>query len=415
VDVMMRRVVLAAVSLAGIVCGVVAAAAIGGSDANTAVVPTAVANEDVPSDVDMTSASTTTRAPDATLAPAVPQVLGPLLVWTTGGLPEGFEGDVSRTPGVRDVTAIRGDDAELTASWDAGGTVIDHAAPGWFIPLDALAVDPESYARVVPGGEVVAAALAEPDAAVIGETSATQRRIGVGGTLELNGARRVTIRAVVPDDVIAAAELVVSTATGAEVGVTTPRAILLRYERPRAELERAIAAMRGGRGIRFRERGETAYLRHGDAVLPQALIKLHFGEFAARHAGPTRLELDPAWVAANIVDVDLPVLGHTRCHRLVVPALLSALDELAAAGLTSMIDPSQFGGCYMPRLIGMGLGLSRHSWGVAIDVNVAANPLGGASTQDPRLVEIMRRWGMAWGGEWLRPDPMHFEYLTSHR
>ena len=43
-------------------------------------------------------------------------------------------------------------------------------------------------------------------------------------------------------------------------------------------------------------------------------------------------------------------------------------------------------------------------------MNVSANPEGGASRQDPRLVEIFRRWGFTWGGDWLVPDPMHFEY-----
>jgi hypothetical protein len=26
-------------------------------------------------------------------------------------------------------------------------------------------------------------------------------------------------------------------------------------------------------------------------------------------------------------------------------------------------------------------------------------------------VEVMERWGFAWGGRWLIPDPAHFEYL----
>jgi hypothetical protein len=36
-------------------------------------------------------------------------------------------------------------------------------------------------------------------------------------------------------------------------------------------------------------------------------------------------------------------------------------------------------------------------------------PLG--SGQDPQLVETMARWGFTWGGFWLVPDPMHFEYV----
>ena len=53
--------------------------------------------------------------------------------------------------------------------------------------------------------------------------------------------------------------------------------------------------------------------------------------------------------------------------------------------------------------------LSHHAWGSAIDLNVSANPLGGPSHQDPRLVEVFRKWGFTWGGDWLTPDPMHFE------
>ena len=55
--------------------------------------------------------------------------------------------------------------------------------------------------------------------------------------------------------------------------------------------------------------------------------------------------------------------------------------------------------------------LSRHAWGIAVDLNVDDNPRGSFSTQDARLVEIMRRHGFGWGGTWLVPDPAHYEAL----
>ncbi len=55
--------------------------------------------------------------------------------------------------------------------------------------------------------------------------------------------------------------------------------------------------------------------------------------------------------------------------------------------------------------------VSRHAWGLAIDLNAAANPYGERSTQDRRLVEVMERNGFAWGGRWATPDAMHFEYM----
>ena len=50
-------------------------------------------------------------------------------------------------------------------------------------------------------------------------------------------------------------------------------------------------------------------------------------------------------------------------------------------------------------------------WGIAFDLNYPKNPTGQRSVQDERMVEILQRWGFTWGGEWLVPDPAHFEYL----
>ena len=64
-----------------------------------------------------------------------------------------------------------------------------------------------------------------------------------------------------------------------------------------------------------------------------------------------------------------------------------------------------------PVLIDPGGDVSRHAWGAALDINYGRNPTGVSSGQDPRLVEIMERWGFTWGGTWLVPDAMHFEFL----
>lgn len=56
---------------------------------------------------------------------------------------------------------------------------------------------------------------------------------------------------------------------------------------------------------------------------------------------------------------------------------------------------------------------SNHAFGIAIDVNALANPLGSTGDMPP---EVVRQWeaeGGEWGGDWSRPDPMHFEtHLT---
>jgi hypothetical protein len=58
---------------------------------------------------------------------------------------------------------------------------------------------------------------------------------------------------------------------------------------------------------------------------------------------------------------------------------------------------------------------SNHAFGIAIDVNALANPLGTAGDMPPEVVEEWELEGGAWGGRFSRPDPMHFEtHLTPH-
>jgi hypothetical protein len=30
---------------------------------------------------------------------------------------------------------------------------------------------------------------------------------------------------------------------------------------------------------------------------------------------------------------------------------------------------------------------------------------------DPRIVDVFQRWGFKWGGDFLVPDGMHFEFI----
>ena len=123
------------------------------------------------------------------------------------------------------------------------------------------------------------------------------------------------------------------------------------------------------------------------------------------------IQPDPNWVAANIVHAEVPILGEVTCHRLLVPQMASALAEIEREGLSSSIDTSDYGGCYVPRFISRDpeRALSMHAFGLAFDINVQTNLFGTEGEIDPRLVEIFERWGFGWGGRWDPPDPMHFE------
>jgi hypothetical protein len=364
-----------------------------------------------PAPASTTSTTTSTTLPAVTPAP-IPRPEGRvLLAWTSGGLPDGFADRVAGLAEVEAVTLVKGDLVDLADSWDAGGAAVDRPPEGLLIPLEAASIDPKTYSEFLPAdARPLVAALGEGEA-ILGSTSARLRRLDVGGRLELAGGASLAVVGVLDDALVGAAELVVSTPTGDELGITTPRYVLVTHRGDRSGTEGAIEELASSTPVRVRGPGETPFFRHGDAVLPQAHIKDRFGEFAYRLGDGTSFSQDPAWTERFIVTTQIPLLGRATGHRAFLPALEGAMAELVERGLEHLVDPQGFAGCWNPRLIGPGAGISRHAWGAAVDINFGANPTGLQSSQDPRLVEVMERWGFTWGGSWLVPDPAHFEYL----
>ena len=143
-------------------------------------------------------------------------------------------------------------------------------------------------------------------------------------------------------------------------------------------------------------------------VLPNALVKEMFGDFQIKERDGTWITTEPSWREQNIQVKRVPILGTTRCHRLMWEPLEGALNQILEEGLASTLSVQDFkksGGCYAPRRINRfdaGGSISRHAWGIAIDINTK-------SSYHPRVVEIFNSWGFAWGGTWTSPDEMHFE------
>lgn len=338
-----------------------------------------------------TTSSTTATSTTSTLAAAETY-----LIWSTGGLTP--ELVTSLTDAFEDISVVRGDAVEL----DAGD--------GAVVPLDALAIDPQSHAVFDPAGSLAGL---RPGLVVLGETSADFRGAGVGDLLTIGGVD-YEVTAIAPDDVVGAAEVVFAQ-SDASSPVTTDRYVLVSTEMARNEFEDRVRAMYDGPApLRIRTEGETPWLRHGDAVLPQILIKKSLGEFSYANRSGSEFSQDPEFVGTNIVTTQIPILGEVRCHRTVAEMLDGAMSQLVEEGLGHLVDPAGFAGCWNPRYIrpttGRSSGISRHAWGAAVDLNTPSNPIGSAGTQDPRLVEVMAEWGFTWGGDWLVPDPMHFEY-----
>lgn len=143
-------------------------------------------------------------------------------------------------------------------------------------------------------------------------------------------------------------------------------------------------------------------------VLPTAMVKEMFGDFQIKERDGTWITTEPSWREINIQVKKMPILGNTRCHRLMWGPLEGALNQIVDEGLANTLSVEDFkksGGCYAPRRINRfdaGGSISRHAWGIAIDINTK-------SSYHPRVVEIFNSWGFAWGGTWTSPDEMHFE------
>ena len=167
------------------------------------------------------------------------------------------------------------------------------------------------------------------------------------------------------------------------------------------EVERLVRAVER---IAEQQAGEQPLLTGGS-------VAAAVGTFGYRYFADGTVQPDPGWVAANIRTEQVPILGSVTGHKALFPQLRTALGEVVSRGLAGEIDASEFGGCYVPRFIGHdpSNGLSLHTWGIAVDVNVPGNQRGTAGEIDRDVVAIFKKWGFAWGGDWSYTDPMHFE------
>jgi hypothetical protein len=191
----------------------------------------------------------------------------------------------------------------------------------------------------------------------------------------------------------------------------TDRYLVVRFAGDRAAFDAAVNSV-SEEPVQVRAVGETLVFRYGDAVRAQSAIKERFGEFAYRATDAQRFETDPAWLATNIVTDTIPLLGEVTCHHDFVALLRAVMERLEAVGAEDAIDPDAFRGCWNSRFIAGRRDLSRHSFGVAADINFF-NPLDGpASPVDLRLLAAMEAVGITSGHEWMIPDPGHFEWFT---
>ena len=244
---------------------------------------------------------------------------------------------------------------------------------------------------------------------IVSEFTAEQYSINVGDTLVLVGMNEVTfeieVGEIVPDGELGWFEAVVNKEVGYQLGINRNiQAIIWDNkvtENHFVELYKNIEYKR--LRVTFKDAKPNK-----NWVLPTALVKKYFGDFQIKEKDGTWIIVEPAWRNANIERKNMPIIGRATCNKIMWEPLLGALNQVIEEGLQNTLSKDEFqksGGCYAPRRINRfnaGGAISRHAWGIAIDINVK-------SGYHPRVVEIFNQWGFAWGGTWTSPDEMHFE------
>ena len=244
---------------------------------------------------------------------------------------------------------------------------------------------------------------------IVSELTAEQYSINVGDTLVLVGMNEVTfeieVGEIVPDSELGWFEAVVNKEVGYQLGINRNiQAIIWDNkvtENHFVELYKNIEYKR--LRVTFKDAKPNK-----NWVLPTALVKKYFGDFQIKEKDGTWIIVEPAWRNANIERKNMPIIGRATCNKIMWEPLLGALNQVIEEGLQNTLSKDEFqksGGCYAPRRINRfnaGGAISRHAWGIAIDINVK-------SGYHPRVVQIFNQWGFAWGGTWTSPDEMHFE------
>ncbi len=314
-----------------------------------------------------------------------------------------------------DPVAFRPLTPEITAA-EAG--VWDRIAAG-----DAAFTHDAGNRLAVPLGATVTAedgegAEADPLGTTAGTGTVSSSSVLTGAAIQsetapVSDGLALRIGALASNGIPPVADALVSTQTGAALGVDGPADVYVALAdgADSVAVEQELAALTGA-AVEALEMPETQTNTFG-AFLVGADARNFFEPFDYIDHGDGLITIDPDWVSRNIASTRMmPVLnGTVTCHRQMLIQMYGALSEVEAAGLSDLIDTSQYGGCWVARHIDFNPSkpISMHGWGLAVDLNVSTNGLGQPPTMDPRIVEIFDRWGFVWGGRWSRPDGMHFE------
>ena len=308
-----------------------------------------------------------------------------------------------------------------------GDVSIQTPPAGFAYPMGTTALPPELVGHTM--GRDVSRHLG-PTSLVMSSLTASLRGAEAGDTIDLTASSGAIVRfrigAVVDDAVTGGTELLMSLAAADRLGIQRLSRVVMWGFDSRAAIDRAMADQGlVSTKIRLRRSWDPA---DPDSTIGMAATKSELGEFAYRVNANGSVSQSADWVASSlpggrvVLNPAIPIAA--RCHNEVEPAIRAALDEVARTNPGNTISVSQAntaGGCHVARFnrltpdssVGF---LSRHSWGMALDTNTISSCQGCAPPDiDCTTVRIFRKHGFAWGGNFLTPDGMHFEWVGEPR
>lgn len=378
--------------------------------------------------VQIDAGGATVSEPAVRIAPPVDDIVN---VYDSGSLDPSTEANA--------IAAARQAGADFTITESAsiamqrivrGTSVVQEAPSAMSIPMGTTVFDADA-AGTLMGGDVSAALSAS--SLVMSRRTAELRGAEAGDVVTLRSSFGAdvdfAIGAVVDDEITGGTELLITPGGAERLNLSRKSSVVMWGFGSRGDLDQALADNDlVSTSVRIRRSWDPF---DPDSTLGMGETKELLGEFGYRVNENGSVTQDSTWQAANLPSGrrDVGIGIRARCHLLIEPALEEAFSEIASRGLANVFDVGDAnlaGGCHVARFnrltpnssIGF---LSRHSWAMAIDTNTrtacqgCAPPSFATRAGGCDAVRILRKHGFAWGGNFLTPDGMHFEYVGEPR